>query len=459
MKLSNYLQEVLSNFSDSRVIVNIQELVNDIIEHKSIRLWSNSEDKAGFERSKRLLDGSLKSVLDNEKISSALRSRSVHFSDGKERLILLHDPCDIRKEYSKQLEKIGKVRSLKGEIINGYSTFNTVCIDEKAKQVRLVDISVYSNGDEHYITEEELKSYNSGRFEIKDKKERIRYEQIEKFIEEENYVNLNKLAFFQIRKVSKTFKGKDPKISICHVLDRQFDDVDYFELITEELEDDFVIRMRISRNSNESLTNQITNEKQQIKLKDINFSNKDNSFIEKLIIKNKVYQQVTCVIEWGEHVINENVYTVVRVSLIDRKGKNIFKEPMLLLTNISVKNSVQARMIYRIYLMRSKIESVFKFLKDVLGWEEFQVRDFQSIKNIIALCFFVGGYFYEIESELTQNTTIQLIAQLGDGKGKVTRYYFLQGLKKILIHQTVEQFVKEQNITDEDFEKMLAFVT
>lgn len=76
---------------------------------------------------------------------------------------------------------------------------------------------------------------------------------------------------------------------------------------------------------------------------------------------------------------------------------------MLLLTNRQVKTAAQAHDIYLTYLSRSKIEGVFKFLKDVLGLPEFQVRDFESIKNIIALCFFLGGYFYEIESELVEN--------------------------------------------------------
>jgi len=109
---------------------------------------------------------------------------------------------------------------------------------------------------------------------------------------------------------------------------------------------------------------------------------------------------------------------------------------MLLLTNRKIKTAYQAHGIYFTYLQRSKIEGVFKFLKDVLGWEEFQVRDFESIKNIIALCFFIGGYFYEIESELIENTTIQYICDLGGGKGKYTRYYFLQGLAKIRNEQS-----------------------
>ena len=132
---------------------------------------------------------------------------------------------------------------------------------------------------------------------------------------------------------------------------------------------------------------------------------------------------------------------------------------MLLLTNRKIKTADQAHGIYFTYLQRSKIEGVFKFLKDVLGWIEIQVRDFESIKNIIALCYFIGGYFYEIESELIENVTIQRICDLGGGKGKYTRYFFLQGLSKMLTYKAVEQFVEEQDISYEQFEQMKNVLT
>lgn len=78
----------------------------------------------------------------------------------------------------------------------------------------------------------------------------------------------------------------------------------------------------------------------------------------------------------------------------------------------------------------------------------------ESIKNIIAVCFFIGGYFYEMESELIKDTTIQYICDLGGGKGKYTRYFFLQGLAKIRTIKVVEQFVEEQDISHEQFEQM-----
>ena len=456
MKLSDYLSGVLSNFKDSRVVENVTKLVLNIIEHKSTRLWSISEDKAEFERSKRLLDGSLKSVLDDKKLSAAIREHSVAGLGDEARLIVLHDPCDIRKEQAEALEKLGKVRDLDGNLINGYSTFNSVAVDVNGKKLYPMDIAVYSNGEDHYVTVEELKALAKGKLQQVDQQ---RAEQIEQFIQEDSHLNLPRLSYAQLKQVSQAFKQKNPGIILCHVLDRQFDGVDYFEFIDQELEDEFVIRAKISRNSNEVAVDEETAETVAVKLKDVEFAHGQTWVLKKLRIKKKVYQDAKCLTEWGTLTLKGHDYTVVRITLTDRQGKPIYKHPLLLITNIAVSTAEQARGIYGLYLMRAKIEAVFKFLKDVLGWEEFQVRDYESIKNIIALAYFIGGYFYEIGSDLTQNPTIELIAQLGGGKGKVTRYYFLQGLKKLLTHASVARFVKEQAISDELFEQMLAFVT
>ena len=56
MKLSNYMSGILSKFKDSRVTKNTKELIENVIEHKSIRVWTISKDKAEYDRSKRLLD-------------------------------------------------------------------------------------------------------------------------------------------------------------------------------------------------------------------------------------------------------------------------------------------------------------------------------------------------------------------------------------------------------------------
>ena len=58
---------------------------------------------------------------------------------------------------------------------------------------------------------------------------------------------------------------------------------------------------------------------------------------------------------------------VLRV-MIKSRGKNIFKEPMLLITNDIITSFPQALAAYKRYLLRFEIELVFRFLKQNLGW-------------------------------------------------------------------------------------------
>jgi len=73
-------------------------------------------------------------------------------------------------------------------------------------------------------------------------------------------------------------------------------------------------------------------------------------------------------IEYDDYIIEKKTYKVVRVTLKTRPLQNIFKEPMLILTNRQIKTLVPAHGIYFRHEQRSKIEGVFKFLKDVQGF-------------------------------------------------------------------------------------------
>jgi len=461
MKLSAYMDELVTQFTDSRVVRNATNMVQKIVEHQTLRLWTISETKAEYERGKRLLDGSLKSVLDDEQIAQVLREKGTKGLGSEPRLFVLHDPCDIRKEYATAMEKIGTVRSLDGALINGYQTFNTVAVDELGRKLYPLDITVYSNGDEHYITEKERKAFAKGKLAQSDAvSDQQRAEEIEQFLAERSDLSLARISQQQLTRVSQAFKKQNPEMVLCHVLDRQFDGVNYFEFIDQELEDEFVIRAKVSRNSEKVQDDPEREKPAWLKLKTVKFAHRHQTILSKVRLKKKVYQQAKCIIEWDTLTLDDHSYSVVRITLLDRKGNPIFKNPMLLISNISVNNAVQAQAIYQTYLLRAKIEAVFKFLKDALGWEEFQLRDYESIKNIIALGFFIGGYFYEIEHSLVDNPTVQLIAQLGGSKkGKVTRHFFLLGLKQLLSFQAVQRFIHQPQIDDDTLSDIFAFLS
>lgn len=411
---------------------------------------------------KTLFNGELQSVLDDQKISEVLRDISVAELSDEDVVIALHDPCDIRKAYSEKLENLGIVRDLKGNFINGFNTFNTVCVNGDGKRLHLSDITVYSNGDKaHYVKQAELDALVEKQVKSIKQKEPVKLTEREmailQLLEEDELVNLGRVTRNQLSAVSQQFKEANPEIAVWHVLDRQFDGAPLFEFITHHLNDNFTIRLKISRNSNEKSVNK-EGKAVAVKLKDVSLSVKRVEVLDKVRIKKKVYQQVKRVIEWGILTLEGETYYVVRVTLLRRDGTPIFKHPMLLLTNHPVGSHQEALSIYRVYLMRSKIEEVFKFVKSAVGWEQFQVRDWESIKNLIATAFFIGGYFYKIEPQLANHPVVEWLCQLGNGKGKVTRHFFLEGLKSLLIHHHVEQMREQTKLTAPEWETISAFI-
>ena len=399
-----------------------------------------------------MIDGSLNSVLDEEKISKALIENSVEKLNGNKRLYIFSDHCDIRKPYSNKLENIGKVRDLNGKIINGFTTLGSIILDEKKRNLTLSNISVQSNREPTFLSKKEFKDYTEGKI-----KNEQRVQEIEELIEKDTHHNMSTVLYKHLKEQSIALKEANPELSICHVHDRGCDSVEYLEYIKETLKDDVVVRAKKTRNSEQTRVNPKTNRKIKVKLIDSKFANNKVYLIDKMTMKGKQYQQVKCHIDWDTIILNEKEYRVVRVALIKRDGKAIHKDPMLLITTLKIDNYLDAKEIYHIYLHRAKIEGVFKFLKDVLGWEEYQVRDWESIKNIISICYFVGGYFYEIQSELIENETIQMICGIARNKGKITHRFFLEGLKMLLLAWELEKYKTENNISDEMFRQMQAY--
>jgi hypothetical protein len=399
-----------------------------------------------------LIDGSLKSVLDNKKISKALIENSVEKLSSNKRLYIFSDHCDSRKPYSKKLENLGKVRDLNSNIINGFTTLGSVILDENKKELTLSNISVQSNREPTFITKKEFKAYNEGKI-----KNTQRVQEIDKLIEEDNYHTMSTLLHKHLKQQSEALKKENPELSICHVHDRGCDSVEYLEFIKETLQDDVVVRAKKSRNSEQTKINPKTSRRVKVKLIDSEFTNKKVYLIDKLTLKGRHYQQVKCHIEWKIITLNKKEYSTVKVTLVKRDGEPIYKEPMLLISTLKITSYLDAKEIYHIYLHRSKIEGVFKFLKDVLGWEEYQVRDWESIKNIISICYFIGGYFYEIQSTLIEDETVQMICNLAKNKGIISRRFFLEGLKVLLTAWHLENFKIQNNISDEMFKQMQAY--
>jgi hypothetical protein len=336
-----------------------------------------AKNKKEYDVFKGILNGEQVNTLDSQTTRSCLAQKTINEIGDSTNVFVLHDPCDIRKPYSSDLEHLGDVMSLQKQVVPGYSSFNSVAITPDSQSVHLLDSVIYSNKQPtfvnqdtcHRIQKEQKNTTKS--VELKDKKGNIiTQEQIE-LVTTDEYQNGTKIAQNQIRKCSTLLKESNPERSICHILDREFDDNDVFEEINK-LKDKLIIRLKLNRLSNElqqvyTPKGNLSKKKSYKKLVDKKFSNSETFIIEKLKIKGTLHVNVTCLIEFEKIILDKNTYFVVRISLSNH-GKPLFDHPMLLITNQTITTAIEAQQIYKTYILRFKIELVFRFLKSHLGW-------------------------------------------------------------------------------------------
>jgi len=122
-----------------------------MVEYKSVKVHAISANRNEYDRSKTLLDNSLKEVLDDKKVSQTLKENSIEKFSEKKRVYVPSDHCDIRKKHSWKMENIGKVLDLDKKVINGFSSLASVAIDENKKDVTLLDVTVFNNAQERFI--------------------------------------------------------------------------------------------------------------------------------------------------------------------------------------------------------------------------------------------------------------------------------------------------------------------
>ena len=391
---------------------------------QSCKIWTLAQDKSEYERFVTLLSNDKsRNSIDQNLFNELLRERCLEKIYGEVSATVIHDPCSIRKSHSKKMEKLDKVQDLNGKVINGYRTFNSVLLH--GSKISLLGCRPYS--------QKETSEYDS-----------------------DKHLTNKEVSFKEIRLISETLKSDFPDRRITHLFDREADDAAYFELIDKELEDLFIFRLKTNRNSDVEYWDEEKNKLRKVKLDVKSFANQFNYVFQKFVHKGKCYQQVRAQISYEKNWVGKDYYNIVRVKLFHRNGTALFAKPMVLITNYEIDNEEIALLIFQKYLKRSKIEGVFKFLKNQLGWEHFQIRNFQAIKNILLLGFFVGAYFVEREPELIDNPLVIIICKLAKSKGKVTKHFFMKGLLVLAHFQLAQQFFKEHNFSKNDIVDLMA---
>ncbi len=426
-------------------------MANKILLNGNLRVYSMSTDKKEYDVFKGLLNGSQVNTLSAENIVGVIRSQAQERLGKESRVYILHDGSDLRKPNAQEMEYLGKVLSLSKEVISGYKTMNSVAVDITGKEITMIDHETYSTGQPNYVSQETL-----GLIRQNSPKLPSLPPFLWDSIENGSYVNNSTVYLQTLLNSHNTIKRGNIDTEITHIQDREFDAEVYFEYTTD-LGDELITRLKLSRLSNQTRpvytpTGKLSKKVAYVKLIDKDFENQFTYDIQRISIKNKSYANAKSDIEWEKLIINNRTYSVVRITLKDEQGKPIFQHPMMLITNRVIESAQGAKEVYQAYLLRFKIEVIFRFLKTNLGWETFQVRDFQSIKNLIALAFFLVGYFKELDKDIQNHEIYHLIAQIGGGKGVVSIHFLLIGFEKLVHFQQIQQLIDNNALTKEEIQ-------
>ncbi len=68
---------------------------------------------------------------------------------------------------------------------------------------------------------------------------------------EDEYINLLRITYEPLAKSSQAFKTENPEVHMTQILDSGFDSRSKFQFIDKTLKEEFVIRIKLSRNSSE----------------------------------------------------------------------------------------------------------------------------------------------------------------------------------------------------------------
>ena len=79
-----------------------------------------------------------------------------------------------------------------------------------------------------------------------------------------------------------------------------------------------------------------------------------------------------------------------------------------------------------------------------MGWEKLQIQDFKATQRLLSIRFYAASYLYEIEEEKAYDDYDILLAEIGGGKGKVTRHFIVRGIQQLLNHLRVSRILSKK---------------
>lgn len=319
-------------------------------------------------------------------------------------VIVLNDDTEINKEYSEKLEDLSVVRdasSKEEKYVNGYKVCEYTALSKNKKS----PISLYSNI--YSTTSADYKSENQETLKGED---------------------------FVIKQL-KEYNRKP-----IFIRDRGYDANEFFVKDIKE-ENKFVTRLKGNRY--------------------LMFKGK-RKIVEE-IAKTRKGKITTKLMYKGENKECSISYTKVKLPAYQEKEVTLVivyglsEEPMILLTNLEVKDKDSAEYIVRLYFLRWRIEEYFKAKKGY-NWENSLVRTIDSMNNL-NLCLTISMFHLTILTEkLETNFYSNIVLERAKAlKKKILVYLSVMGTGIVEILKNARNGIREWQKIEHREDRQLRF--
>lgn len=344
------------------------------------------------------------------------------------------DESEIRKPHADEMEDLMKVRSLDGKLVNGYRMF--------------FGLAMIPGG--RGILHQEVFSSN-----------------------EKDFDSQNAIVKSGIMTGIKALQPLGREVT--HILDRGHDDAaKLFDILSEDKQHILVRLKHLDRKVYKSTENKGLKE---YKLNQCFQYLKKNATLEmKMKVKKgkqtKARKQTVIAEISATRILYPRRLTYklekemknkfMEVSLVKIELKNTNIKPLYLITDWEITDAEKAKEIAMMYLQRWGIEENFKFLKEIIGYEQIQLLKFEAVKNLMALGCVAAQYLYHKVASMDW-PEIKLLAKLG---GYVTKKNTKPGIRtitwglqkiidKLLADIVLEQYIKENGALPKKIQDML----
>jgi hypothetical protein len=427
--LPGYLTSFDPLIGDQRTRVTLRETVKGIINGGSLvcqRIAAASAKlsvaKDGGQRVSRLATGesTKRSEIDASTLTAVLRQRGIeHLREaGADELWAIADMSDLRKPYAREMPALMRVKDLDGKLVPGYRTMNVIGITPTRRGI--LYHRLFSNEEEDFLSES---------------------------------MEVQKA----LQTVSDALRDARQRMTVSWIMDRGFDDVAVWRTVWEQ-EHHLVCRLKhperlveYQDRQGQWVAGDIQGARAQLQL----LATAETRMVirrgrQRRAKRQRVPAEIrTCPIRltYETNVRREGPGETVQkvVWLVEVRLRGAHLEPWLLLTDWSITDAETAVRVFQMYRQRWAVEDSFRFIKDMLGWEDVQLLDLAGVRTLLALGWVAAGFLYELGVTLAWQE-VQLLARLGGWiprrDNKPGKLVLTRGLRRLLDMLVTQAFLQ-----------------